>query len=173
LISSVRQLHGEDALFNEDGSMYTQEQLEEKYPDAVKYAEIATEKEAAGYAKDINVADAAVYVSVDMYRNMMRQIGEWGIEQEEAYNLLQSDDNVWAYSPRDAAKVRNAFLKPLKYMAFGNRIQNGLSVPYFNKMALFPVFEYVATGDMKAVYDLMKERGADMVMFNSAVKSGS
>jgi hypothetical protein len=108
-----------------------------------------------------------------MYRNMMRMIGEWGVEQEEAYDIIMQDDKSWVGDPEKYAKLHQAILKPLKYMAFGNRFQNGLAVPYFNKMALFPVFDYVATGDMKAMYDMMKERDVDMVMFNSAVKAGS
>ncbi len=173
VITAVKQLYGQDALFNEEGQELTHDELVQKYPEAVKYAEIATEKEASGYAEGINVADAAVYVTPKMYRNMMRMIGEWGVEQEEAYNIIESDNDSWMNDIKLYNKMRSALLKPLKYMAFGNRFQNDLAVPYFDKMALFPLFKQVATGDMKALYDTMKERNIDMVLFNSAVKAGS
>ena len=65
----------------------------------------------------------------------------------------------------------------MKYMAFGTRFNEvpGLGIPYFNKMALFPLFKSVATGDMKKLYDRMTEPGneIDMVLFDSSVKAGS
>ena len=174
VITAVKQIHGQSALFDDEGNQYTVEQLQEKYPDAYKYAEKATEDEAKGYSKDINVADAAVYVTPEMYRNMMRMIGEWGIDQEEAYETIMSDDNSWLSDPVVYKKMHTSILKPLKYMAFGTRFNDkGLAIPYFNKMALFPVFNYMATGDMKALYDTMKDRKIDMVLFNSALKAGS
>lgn len=174
VITAVKQLHGQDALFDDNGNQYTVEQLQEKYPDAYKYAEKATENEAEGYSKKINVADAAVYVTPEMYRNMMRMIGEWGTDQEEAYDVIMSDNDSWLSDPEVYKKMHTSILKPLKYMAFGTRFNaNGLAIPYFNKMALFPVFNYMATGDMKALYDTMKDRKIDMVLFNSAVKAGS
>ena len=65
----------------------------------------------------------------------------------------------------------------MKYMAFGTRFNEipGLGIPYFNKMALFPLFKSVATGDMKKLYDRMTEpdNEIDMVLFDSSVKAGS
>nr|DAX32531.1 MAG TPA: hypothetical protein [Caudoviricetes sp.] len=65
----------------------------------------------------------------------------------------------------------------MKYVAFGTRFNEipGLGIPYFNKMALFPLFKSIATGDIKALYDRMVDPNnpLDMVMFDSAVKAGS
>jgi hypothetical protein len=40
-------------------------------------------------------------------------------------------------------------------------------------MALFPIFECIATGRMSNIFDKMKEQGIDMLLINSAVKVGS
>jgi hypothetical protein len=40
-------------------------------------------------------------------------------------------------------------------------------------MALFPIFDCIATGKMRNVFDKMKEQGVDMLLINSAVKVGS
>lgn len=39
IITAVKQMYGEDVLFDEKGNQYTVEQLKEKYHDAYKYAE--------------------------------------------------------------------------------------------------------------------------------------
>lgn len=175
--SVVKQFFGEQALFDENGNQYTVDQLIEKYPEQYKWAQLAGEKQ-AGYDEGINVADAAVYVSPNMYRKMMRMIGEWSAEVEEAFEILTDPDRQdWESNPELYSKMLQASLKPLKYMAFGTRFNEitGLGIPYFNKMALFPLFKQVATGDMKALYDRMTDPNnpLDMVMFNSAVKAGS
>ena len=54
-------------------------------PDIVAAAELKARAEVGGYKDSINIADAAVYVSPTMYRNMMRMIGEWSPEVEEAF----------------------------------------------------------------------------------------
>lgn len=174
--SLVKQMIGSEALFDENGKEYTIDELIQKYPEQANLAKIRG-KQQAGYDKEINVADAAVYVSPEMYRKMMRQIGEWSSEIEEAFNILTdpNTEDIWESDPETYAKMLEISLKPLKYMAFGTRFENGLNVPYFNKMALFPLFKSIATGDIKALYDRMtdKDNPLDMVMFNSAVKAGS
>ena len=54
-------------------------------PDIVEAAKLKARAEVGGYKDSINIADAAVYVSPTMYRNMMRMIGEWSPEVEEAF----------------------------------------------------------------------------------------
>jgi hypothetical protein len=94
-----------------------------------------------------------------MYRDMMRMIGQWSTEVEEAFNILTdpSKEDLWLSDPKLYKQMLKASLKPLKYMAFGNRLDEipGLSIPYFNKMALFPLFKSIATGDIKPLYDRM------------------
>lgn len=187
----VRNIHGDSALYvfkdeNVDGENIrvitrakTTEELEQEYAsDNVKNDAIAmTTQEFSGYSKDINVADAAVYISPNMYKRLMQSIGEFGPEVEEAFNIL-TDPNTAIdsfYKMELYSKLLAASLKPLKYMATAQRFENGLGVPYFNKMALFPVFDFIATGDMRKVYERMMKPGdeLDMIMFNSAVKAGS
>lgn len=167
-----------EGLSPEEADAVTYEQALKDYPEAAAIAELQAKSEVAGYKKGINVADAAVYVSPVMYRDMMRMIGQWSPEIEEAFNILTdpTKEDLWESDPKLYAKVMKASLKPLKYMAFGNRLDEipGLAIPYFNKMALFPLFKSIATGDMKPLYDRMTgDNPLDMVMFNSAVKAGS
>lgn len=176
----VRVYHGDAAIYNEDGTYKSIDDLktDPKYNDAVDAATLQARKEVSGYKSGINVADAAVYVSPNMYRDMMRMIGQWSTEVEEAFKILTdpSSSRLWESDPVLYKKVLKTSLKPLKYMAFGQRLSEiaGLGIPYFNKMALFPLFESVATGDMKPLYDRMTgDNPLDMVMFNSAVKAGS
>ena len=106
-------------------------------------------------------------------------IGQWGTDVEDAFNILTDpkSSRLWESDPVLYKKVLKLSLKPLKYMAFGQRLSEipGLGIPYFNKMALFPLFESIASGDMKPLYDRMMDpdNPLDMVMFNSAVKAGS
>lgn len=175
----VKQVHGIQATLREDGSNKTVEELKAEFPNETNLAEVRAKKEVAGYGEGINVADAAVYVTPEFYARMMRSIGMWGPEIAEAYRILTEPANEternWESQAEAYAKVMKASYKPLKYMAFGRRIENGLAVPYFNKMALFPLFESVATGDIRKLYERMtdKENPIDMVLFESAVKAGS
>ena len=175
----VKQVHGIQATLHEDGSNKTVDELKSEFPKEANLAEIRAKKEVAGYGEGINVADAAVYVTPEFYAKMMRSIGMWGPEIAEAYRILTEPANEternWESQAEAYHKVMKASYKPLKYMAFGRRIENGLAVPYFNKMALFPLFESVATGDIRKLYERMtdKENPIDMVLFESAVKAGS
>ena len=58
-------------------------------------------------------------------------------------------------------------------MSFGFNFdeRNSLAIPFFNKMAIFPLMKGLATGDNKVLYDRMNdtEKPVDMVIFNSAV----
>lgn len=175
----VKQVHGIQATLHEDGSNKTVDELKSEFPKEANLAEIRAKKEVAGYGEGINVADAAVYVTPEFYARMMRSIGMWGPEIAEAYRILTEPANEternWESQAEAYHKVMKASYKPLKYMAFGRRIENGLAVPYFNKMALFPLFESVATGDIRKLYERMTDASnpIDMVLFESAVKAGS
>lgn len=175
----VKQVHGIQATLHEDGSNKTVDELKSEFPTEANLAEIRAKKEVAGYGEGINVADAAVYVTPEFYARMMRSIGMWSPEIAEAYRILTEPANEternWESQAEAYHKVMKASYKPLKYMAFGRRIENGLAVPYFNKMALFPLFESVATGDIRKLYERMTDASnpIDMVLFESAVKAGS
>lgn len=174
---TIQELEGEEA-WNEVKDLKIEE-IEKKYPDAVKWARIAAKKDVAGYKEGINVADAAVYISPNMARNLLRMRGVWSPEIKQAFDILTNPDTAdrWDSDPELYAKANKVVLNAMKYVAFGTRFNEipGLGIPYFNKMALFPLFKSIATGDMKALYDRMVDETnpIDMVLFNSAVKAGS
>ena len=165
----VKKEHGEQAI-----SGISTEELRQKYPELKRAADIAAKRDFGGYAKGINVADAAAYVTPEFYARLMRSVGEWSDDLKKAYAILMDDNSDW-YSQQDAYHtVIKASLRVLKYVAYGTRFEHGNAVPYFNKMALFPLFKNIATGDMQHLYERMtREDGIDMVMFESAVKVGS
>lgn len=174
---TIQELEGEEA-WNQVKDLKIEE-IEKKYPEAVKWAKIAAKKDVEGYKEGINVADAAVYISPNMARNLLRMRGVWSPEIKQAFDILTNPDTAdrWDSDPELYAKANKVVLNAMKYVAFGTRFNEipGLGIPYFNKMALFPLFKSIATGDMKALYDRMVDETnpIDMVLFNSAVKAGS
>lgn len=174
---TIQELEGEDA-WNQVKDLSIQE-IEKIYPESVKIAKQAAKVEVEGYKEGINVADAAVYISPNMTRDLLRMRGVWSPEIKKAFEILTNEDtaNLWDSDPKLYAEANKVILNAMKYMAFGTRFNEipGLGIPYFNKMALFPLFKSIATGDIKALYDRMVDpsKPVDMVLFNSAVKAGS
>lgn len=125
----------------------------------------------------INQSDATVYIRPAMYRRIMKSLGRWSPEIEEAYNIMEGEDTSWLNDPVKYAKTTAALAQPLKMVYFGDhrRSKTNLNVPIFDKMALFPMFKVLAGADNKAIYDRMnnEELGTiDMLAFESAVKVG-
>lgn len=174
---TIQELEGEDA-WNEVKDLSIQE-IEKIYPESVKIAKQAAKAEVEGYKGGINVADAAVYISPNMTRDLLRMRGVWSPEIKKAFDILTNEDtaDLWDSDPKLYAEANKVILNAMKYMAFGTRFNEipGLGIPYFNKMALFPLFKSIATGDIKALYDRMIDpsKPVDMVLFDSAVKAGS
>ena len=172
---TIQELEGQEAWEKVKGKSI--DEISKIYPEAVKIAKQAAMSDVSGYKSGINVADAAVYISPNMYKNLMRMQGLWSKDVIRAFDILTNEDTAdkWESDPKLYAQANKIILNSLKYMAFGTRFRDGLSIPYFNKMALFPLFKSVATGDLKPLYDRMmdKDNPLDMVMFNSAVKAGS
>ena len=178
LRETVIQMHGEEA-WNEVKDL-SHEDIKQRYPEAYKYANMATNREVEGYESKINVADAAVYISPKMTENLLRMRGVWSDDIKKAFDILTNPETAdkWESDKDLYAKANKVILNAMKYVAFGTRFDvPGLGVPYFNKMALFPLFKSVATGDIKVLYDKMVDedtnKRVDMFMFNSAVKAGS
>lgn len=178
LRETIIQMHGEQAWNEVKDSSH--EDIKQKYPEAYKYANIATNREVEGYESEINVADAAVYISPKMTENLLRMRGVWSDDIKKAFDILTNPETAdkWESDKELYAKANKVILNAMKYVAFGTRFDvPGLGVPYFNKMALFPLFKSVATGDIKVLYDKMVDadpnKRVDMFMFNSAVKAGS
>lgn len=174
---TIQELEGEDA-WNQVKDLSIQE-IEKIYPESVKIAKQAAKVEVEGYKEGINVADAAVYISPNMTRDLLRMRGVWSPEIKKAFEILTNEytANLWDSDPKLYAEANKVILNAMKYMAFGTRFNEipGLGIPYFNKMALFPLFKSIATGDIKALYDRMVDpsKPVDMVLFDSAVKAGS
>jgi hypothetical protein len=114
-----------------------------------------------------------------MTRDLLRMRGVWSPDIKKAFEVLTNEDtaDLWDSDPKLYAEANKVILNAMKYMAFGTRFNEipGLGIPYFNKMALFPLFKSIATGDIKALYDRMVDpnKPVDMVLFDSAVKAGS
>ena len=133
------------------------------------------------YTDGINVADGASYITADMCKRMLRARGAYTKDVAKAFDILQGEGAYSWQDKRDAYKAiyDKTNLVATKYTAYGfrNHTTNGntasnLCVPYYNKFALFPIFECLATGPLKGIYDKMKNEGVDNLLMTSAVKVG-
>ena len=149
--------------------------------DAVKKIEDRANNFYESYTSGINVADGASYITADMCKRMLRARGALTNDVAKAINILESSDKYSWMDQKDAYKLiyEKVNLVTTKYTAYGFRdhTTNGkkvsnLSVPYYNKFALFPIFDCIATGKLKNVYDKMKESKVDNLLMTSAVKVG-
>ena len=92
--------------------------------------------------------------------------------------MLRDPDKQYTFRQKaDAfAELQEFIVGAQKYSAFGHRNDDQLGsllIPYYNKMALFPIFPSIAMGDMGKVYNKMINEGVDMLLFDSAVKIGN
>ena len=151
--------------------------LRKKNPDAIKFIEQQAKNSAKPYADgEINQADATVYIRPEFYKRLMKSLGEWSPEIEEAYNIMESDDS-WLSDTEKYQKAIKAITQPLKMVYFGDHFDQtlGMNVNTFDKMALFPLFKTFAKADNKYLYDRMNDASKgyiDMVAFESAIKVG-
>lgn len=151
--------------------------LRKKNPDAIKFIEQQAKNSAKPYADgEINQADAAVYIRPEFYKRLMKSLGEWSPEIEEAYNIMESDDS-WLNDTEKYQKAIKAITQPLKMVYFGDHFDQtlGMNVNTFDKMALFPLFKTFAKADNKYLYNRMNDASKgyiDMVAFESAIKVG-
>lgn len=151
--------------------------LRKKNPDAIKFIEKQAKNSAKPYADgEINQADAAVYIRPEFYKRLMKSLGEWSQEIEDAYNIMETDDS-WLSEPEKYQKAIKAITQPLKMVYFGDHFDQtlGMNVNTFDKMALFPLFKTFAKADNKYLYDRMNDASKgyiDMVAFESAIKVG-
>ena len=132
----------------------------------------------------IDVADGAAYITDVMCERLLRQNGKYGKEIQRAFRILRGEkinpSTNKPYTVNDTFVLSEAYkliqttvIGTQKYSAFGYRFQDGLAVPYYNKMALFPMFKNVCTGNMAKIYKAAIDQNVDMIMINSAVKVGS
>lgn len=148
---------------------------------AVKKIETRANNFYEAYTGGINVADGASYITADMCKRMLRARGALTNDVAKAINILESSNKYSWMDQKDAYKLvyDKVNLVTTKYTAYGFRdhTTNGkkvsnLSVPYYNKFALFPIFDCIATGKLKNVYDKMKDNKVDNLLMTSAVKVG-
>lgn len=170
-----------------DELMKNPEEAEKQYPFIFEFArkQAVTDAEAYGLngkgtKGNINQADAAVYIRPQMYQDVVRMLGEWSDEVRQAYEILESAED-WLSNPELYKKSLKTLIKALKTTYFGYRYDSNLqhNVPVFNKMAMFPMFKVLATGDNREIYDRMNATGKyqglkpiDQIAFESAVKVG-
>lgn len=151
--------------------------------ESINKAEKDGKKFASSYDSGINVADGASYITDIMCENMLRMRGAYDGDVKRAFDILRSEDTKYSWmDKRDAyKKVYDAVnLVTTKYTAYGfrNHMLNDdqvsdVSVAYYNKFALFPLFPCIATGRMDGIYKEMLEQKVDMLLMTSAVKVGS
>lgn len=156
-----------------------EEHMKKYYPDVLDAVKIKTDILVGGVDgkhgyKQVNQTDATVLISPQMYRELVERVDGWSPELEKAFNLLNDEDANWENNPQLYAESLAITLKPLKFMYFGEHIDHdlGISVPVFDKMAMFPVHKIFSTGDMGEVLKVMEEKNIQMVAFDSAVKVG-
>lgn len=158
-----------------------QQLVEEIGEDKVKEIEDRANNFYEAYTDEINVADGASYITADMCKRMLRARGAFNNDVKKAFDILQGEDAYSWKDKKDAFKIiyEKTNLVTTKYTAYGFRehTTNGskvsnLTVPYYNKFALFPIFECLATGKLKGIYEKMKNEGVDNLLMTSAVKVG-
>ena len=158
-----------------------QQLVDEIGEDRVKKIESRANDFYEAYTDEINVADGASYITADMCKRMLRARGAYTNDVKKAFDVLQGENAYSWQDKKDAFKLiyEKTNLVATKYTAYGFRdhTTNGnkassLSVPYYNKFALFPIFECLATGKLKGIYDKMKNEGVDNLLMTSAVKVG-
>lgn len=158
-----------------------QQLVEEIGEDKVKEIEDRANNFYEAYTDEINVADGASYITADMCKRMLRARGAFNNDVKKAFDILQGEDAYSWKDKKDAFKIiyEKTNLVTTKYTAYGFRehTTNGskvsnLTVPYYNKFALFPIFECLATGKLKGIYEKMKNEGVDNILMTSAVKVG-
>lgn len=126
----------------------------------------------------INVADGSAFITDKMCEKLLRSLGLYKNKAKQLFDMLRDPDKQYTFRQKaDAfAELQEFIVGAQKYSAFGHRNDDQLGsllIPYYNKMALFPIFPSIAMGDMGKVYNKMINEGVDMLLFDSAVKIGN
>ena len=124
----------------------------------------------------IDVADGGAYITDEMCEALLRMVGSWSSDIEEAFKILRSG-NIYTVRAKLNAynKIVTTVIGTQKYTAFGRRRdpKTGIMITYYDKYALFPIFESIAYGRTANIFHAMKKQGVDQLKINSAVKVGS
>lgn len=130
-------------------------------------------------AKDpINVADGSAFITDKMCEKLLRSLGLYSNKAKQLFAMLRDPNKQYTFRQKADAftELQEFIVGAQKYSAFGHRNDERLGsllIPYYNKMALFPIFPSIAMGDMGKVYNKMINEGVDMLLFDSAVKVGN
>lgn len=130
-------------------------------------------------AKDpINVADGSAFITDKMCEKLLRSLGLYSNKAKKLFAMLRDPNKQYTFRQKADAftELQEFIVGAQKYSAFGHRNDERLGsllIPYYNKMALFPIFPSIAMGDMGKVYNKMINEGVDMLLFDSAVKIGN
>ncbi len=157
------------------------EEFRDKYLDENDKARVSKKYKAeySAYAeKGINVADGSAFITDRMCEKLLRSLGLYNNKAKQLFDMLRDPDKQYTFRQKaDAfAELQEFIVGAQKYSAFGHRNDDQLGsllIPYYNKMALFPIFPSIAMGDMGKVYNKMINEGVDMLLFDSAVKIGN
>lgn len=124
----------------------------------------------------IDVADGGAYITDEMCEALLRMVGSWSSDIEEAFEILRSG-NIYTVRTKLNAynKIVTTVIGTQKYTAFGRRRdpKTGIMITYYDKYALFPIFESIAYGRTANIFHAMKKQGVDQLKINSAIKVGS
>ena len=124
----------------------------------------------------IDVADGGAYITDEMCEALLRMVGSWSSDIEEAFKILRSGDIYTVRTKLNAYnKIVTTVIGTQKYTAFGRRRdpKTGIMITYYDKYALFPIFESIAYGRTANIFHAMKKQGVDQLKINSAIKVGS
>ena len=124
----------------------------------------------------IDVADGGAYITDEMCEALLRMVGSWSSDIEEAFKILRSG-NIYTVRAKLNAynKIVTTVIGTQKYTAFGRRRdpKTGIMITYYDKYALFPIFESIAYGRTANIFHAMKKQNVDQLKINSAIKVGS
>ena len=126
----------------------------------------------------INVADGSAFITDKMCEKLLRSLGLYSNKAKQLFAMLRDPNKQYTFRQKADAftELQEFIVGAQKYSAFGHRNDERLGsllIPYYNKMALFPIFSSIAMGDMGKVYNKMINEGVDMLLFDSAVKIGN
>ncbi len=138
-------------------------------------------KKSADDNAPVNVADGATYISDSLCEKLLREEGKWDKKMKYAFEVLRGKHGADVMSEEGAAlykQILDVIIGTQKYTATGFRKSDDgfggtLMTPYYNKTALFPIFDQIAYGKVAQLRDAMRRNNVDMIMMTSAVKVGS
>ncbi len=169
---------------------------EEMEADIVANTPVMGWRLAQSYQK-MNIADAAVYISPMMYKQLLIREGKFTPEMSKAFDMLMLDVNPYTATQEDLERLGydsfedfetdygvayNVALSPLKTVYNGPLANtDGTVAQVFDKMAMFPVFsfmtsfkndkgELVETGFAKVYREMQKwaEKGMGAMFANQS-----